>query len=387
MKILFISHDASRSGGPILLRNFIQWLNQNTSHKSHLILRVGGVLEPDFKEIVNYDLFYPKYYNHYPTLSKRTLNRFGWYKWKLKNYHNDLLNQLRKKKFDILYSNTVVNNDVLNIVRQLNIPILTHVRELESTIEHFGGKKLINKLNSLCNHFIADSYSVKQNLIEKHNIKGSKIDVVHEYVQIPENLPDKTISANLRKQLNIPSDAFIVGASGGGLWRKGYDLFIQTAIATCAQKEHKNTYFIWVGGFNKEKEFEINYDLEKAGLKNNVLFVGAQKKPLDYFSLFDIFILASREEPFGIVGMESALFNTPVICFENSGGMPEFITNNCGIAVPYLNIPKLVDAINIFKNNADKKREFGINAKNKVISNHTINTKAKEILKVMEKII
>lgn len=383
MKILFITHDASRTGGPILLRNFMQWISDNTNHEFELLYRAGGILEPDFDQITTTEIFYPKYYNNYHTIGQKILNRLGYYKFRLKKHHQFLLNKYKEQKFDIIYSNTVVNLDVLQVLNQLQIPIITHVRELESSIEHYGGTKLIEGLNKFNKHFIADSNAVKDNLIKKHAIKENKIEVVHEYVELPNELPNENVTNSLKKELGIPENAFVVGASGGGLWRKGYDLFIQTAIASCKMEGNENVFFIWVGGFKPEKEDEIAFDLEKSELKNRILFVGAQKKPLDYFSLFDVFVLASREEAFGIVGMESALFETPVLCFENSGGMPEFITQECGIAVPYLDIPKLVDAIQFLKDNENQRKQYGLNARNKVLSAHTLEIKSKELLKIM----
>ncbi len=384
MKILFISHDASRSGAPILLRNFIQWLHQNTEHQGILILRVGGVLETDFKAIIETHIFYPKWYNHYPTISKRFLNRIGWYKQKLLSVHSKCLKELKKENFDVIYSNTIVNTDVLTFLKPLNIPVITHVRELETTIEHYGGEQLIKKLDSLTTTFIADSFSVKENLNLRHNIENNKMSVVHEYVDIPDSLPSKEVATNLKDNLGIPENAFIVGASGGGLWRKGYDLFVQTAIATCSLPNHQNTYFIWVGGFKEKEEAQLRYDIEKSGLADKILFVGVQKEPLNYFSLFDVFVLASREEPFGIVGMEAALFKTPVICFEKAGGMPEFVANDCGLTIPYLNIPKLVEGINFLKENPQKRLEMGLHARNKVLKEHGLETKSKDILDIIE---
>lgn len=386
MNILFISHDASRSGAPILLRNFINWLNTNTNNTCHLILRAGGILEIDFKNIVNYNIYYPEYYNNYKNITQRLLNRLGWYKYKLKIYHKRLLKQLKQQKFEIIYCNTVVNVDILDFLKPLNLPVLTHVRELESTIEHFGGKTLINRLNYHSQHFIADSHKVKENLIYTHSISENKISVVHEYVEIPDQLPSEIIRKKVKAELNLPSNSFVVGSAGGVLWRKGYDLFIQAAITSCNQPGNENMHFIWVGGFTAAKQYEIEYDIVKAKLKGRVHFIGAKANPLDYFSLFDIFVLPSREEPFGIVGLESALFETPIICFDQAGGMPEFVADNCGSIIPYLNIPELVKALNHYKQNPDIKKQHGINAKTKTIQSHSLNVKAQELLTIMTNI-
>ena len=50
-QILFISHDASRTGAPILLLNFLRWFKQNTDIPFRIILAKTGELEPYFKEL------------------------------------------------------------------------------------------------------------------------------------------------------------------------------------------------------------------------------------------------------------------------------------------------------------------------------------------------
>ncbi len=52
-KVLFISHDASRTGAPIVLLNLLKWFKTNTDIPFQILLKKGGVLEPDFKAIAH----------------------------------------------------------------------------------------------------------------------------------------------------------------------------------------------------------------------------------------------------------------------------------------------------------------------------------------------
>ena len=49
--ILFVSHDASRTGAPIALLTFLRWLRANTDYRFEVLLGCGGPLEPAFEAL------------------------------------------------------------------------------------------------------------------------------------------------------------------------------------------------------------------------------------------------------------------------------------------------------------------------------------------------
>ena len=50
-KIVFISHDASRTSAPIFFLNFLQWFKANSEIPFLIILRQGGPLESEFADL------------------------------------------------------------------------------------------------------------------------------------------------------------------------------------------------------------------------------------------------------------------------------------------------------------------------------------------------
>jgi len=48
-KVLFIGHDASRTGAPLLLLELIKWLTSNSSVKPSVLLKQGGELEAEYE--------------------------------------------------------------------------------------------------------------------------------------------------------------------------------------------------------------------------------------------------------------------------------------------------------------------------------------------------
>ena len=49
--VLFISHEASRTGAPILLLTFLTWLKRHTEIPFEIILRQGGEITGDFEAL------------------------------------------------------------------------------------------------------------------------------------------------------------------------------------------------------------------------------------------------------------------------------------------------------------------------------------------------
>ena len=47
-EILFVSHDAGRTGAPLILLNFQRWLKEHTTVKFATIVRRSGPLEAEF---------------------------------------------------------------------------------------------------------------------------------------------------------------------------------------------------------------------------------------------------------------------------------------------------------------------------------------------------
>ena len=50
-KVLFISHDASRTGAPLVLLNFLKWFKVNTAIPFLVLLKIDGEMEPEFQEL------------------------------------------------------------------------------------------------------------------------------------------------------------------------------------------------------------------------------------------------------------------------------------------------------------------------------------------------
>ena len=113
-------------------------------------------------------------------------------------------------------------------------------------------------------------------------------------------------------------------------------------------------------------------------MENNIKFIGPFKNPYLYYKAFDLFLLTSREDPYPLVCIENMYLNTPVICFERSGGAVSFITNyQFGKAVPYLNTTRMAQIVIDFIKN--KKSSFPAIDMNRLKEGHSVETIAPKI--------
>jgi len=270
-KVLFVSHSASRTGAPIVLLNFLRWFKKNTSIPFKVVLKDGGELEPEFASLAPTLVV-----NQSKTLYHRVLGRLGLY---------DTLQQFRLQQFltreeiGLVYYNTVTNYELLEKLRFLNCPIITHVHELNFAISYFtSSAENFNLINTLTTHFIACSQAVKENLVNNRSIASDRITTVYSFASTVPMKNEEILKKReeIRRQLNIPQNAFIVGGSGTIDWRKAPDLFIQLARTIHSGHPDIPIYFLWVGGYGSQKHLE--HDINNLSLDQYIRFIGLKSK-------------------------------------------------------------------------------------------------------------
>jgi glycosyltransferase involved in cell wall biosynthesis len=379
--ILFVSHDANRAGAQILLLRFLQLLKVNTDFQFSILLKEGGIIQEEFQkmaEVYFWNEPVPLKNNSFVEKIKRKFlptqaEAMG------------VLDQLAQQKFDFIISNTVTNGDILPALAQLNIPIVTYVHELDMGINQYTKRELFRNVKNLSTSFIACAESVKQNLINNHGVDTTKIKV------LPSLLPEDAISFEsepliqntLRNRFKIPMDAFIVGGMGTVDLRKGVDVFLQVARKLA---DYKDIYFIWVGGQVGEIEYK-NFLIDKKRLElDHVFFQATIPYPLEYIDIFDVFFLSSREDPYPLVVLEAAALGKPIICFDKAGGAKDFVENDCGAVVDYLDVDAAVQKIVDFKENIVLREQMGENARKKVEERHNQNIAFQTFVEILDSI-
>lgn len=382
-QVLFISHDAGRTGAPIILLDFLKWFKTNSRVPFQVLLKRSGELESEFRSLAPVDRFRGLWDGNGP--GEVLLSIPGLHGWSERRYQQRLKNKLSRDRIGLVYSNTITNGEVLQFLSTLGCPVITHVHELEYWIHRLGRKNL-EQVRNCTDHYIVVSEAVKRNLVLNHDIPEEKIDIVKGFIPSSARGPEPGVGGNIRESLNIPKDAFVVGGSGAETWRKGKDLFIQTALSVRKRPTEREIHFLWVGGSGQGTElYELEHDIRHGGLSGKVHLVDQVSNPADYYAEFDVFVMTSREDPFPLVNLEAAALGKPIICFDDAGGTPEFIEEDAGFVVPYLDIEAVADKIVLFAENERLRKECGLAAARKVAEHHDIAVGAEKITRIIER--
>jgi glycosyltransferase involved in cell wall biosynthesis len=295
----------------------------------------------------------------------------------------NLLHTLRRLEIDLVYSNTITNGEVLEWLEPLRLPVLTHVHEMSHWIERCGQKNFeLVKKNSI--FYVAASKAVKEELHEHWGIAPDQIEVVYEFIPTDTRVPSEQVREEVRRLLAVPKHSFLVVGSGVETWRKGKDIFVDLALEIYREQPLSCARFLWVGAWeNREHEMELQARIRSESLQGRVMFIGQVDNPLDYFSAADVFAMTSREDPYPLVCLEAALMGLPVLCFENAGGMPEFVEQDAGMIFPYLDVAAMAKGIVELSMSLEKKQMLGDAARAKVKSRHDVTVGGSQLHNVI----
>ena len=373
MRVLFLSHEADRTGAPLVLLTFVRWIRSNTNIEPLVLLARDVGLRRAFESAAPTWVFGEQPPGVRRSLIGRVLRRLGVAH--QRDYSRSRLESVfRPGEIDLVYSNTVANGRLLEELCYLNCPVLTHVHELDSAIQHLGVDNM-RAVFDCSNHYIAVSGAVRRNLVNSHGVSASKIDLVNEFVSEATHTLDNEKVARLRRS----------GGSGFRYVRKGKDFFLQTALAFRRAASDVDAKFLWVGGDpDDEMESVFLSDLHAMGLDEWVIYVPQVENPLDYYSLFDVFLMTSREDPYPLVNIEAASLGIPIICFLDTGGSQEFISNGCGIAVPYGDASAMASTAAALCQDRERREHMGELAKARA-REHDVSVLSPRIVEILEK--
>lgn len=174
-------------------------------------------------------------------------------------------------------------------------------------------------LSPLCDKIVCISESEKKTALEKGICKESRIQVIMNGIDIPEydryqaTMPDRTAC-------NLPADAFLIGMVGRVCQQKAPDVFVQAA--EIIKKRIPNAFFVIVG--NGELENGVWQFAVEHGLTDSLLITGWVENPMEYIRCFDVAVLLSRWEGFGLAIAEYMLAEKPVVATKVDA-IPELI--------------------------------------------------------------
>jgi glycosyltransferase involved in cell wall biosynthesis len=385
--ILFLSHEASRSGAPIVLLRLQEWFRRNTDLHFRTVLFEDGPLAADFEAI-----------GPTTTLTRVGVGRSGLLRRIsripvlgsfLKSLWHSVVapRALPQSSAALVYANTVATARLIRQLVPVDVPLIVHVHELERAIQQVAGAAGMEALKSRAQRYIAVSTAVRDNLISAHGIDPSLIEVIPPFISIDESVIGASDSHRraMRERLGIPADARVIGGCGATDWRKGADLFVEMAREARARFAAKPLHFVWIGHVNDD-EFtrSLMSSVSEWGLTGAVHFVGVHPRPVELFCGIDIFALSSREDPMPLVALEAASAAKPIVCYAGAGGIPGFVGGECGKVAAPMTAAALAEAVVALLSDDPLRLEAGRAAAARVRREYDVQAVAPRVLRVIQ---
>lgn len=226
----------------------------------------------------------------------------------------------------------------------------------------------IEKILSICtDKIIAISRHEKEVAKDNGICNVSKIEIIENGIDLNNIVCHE--KENLYNKLGLNKQNIIIGMVARITEQKSPRTFIE--IAQKLSMHNEEYRFIIVGDGDQRKEIENLID--EKGLKEKVILTGWVNNVEEYINIFDIALLTSKWEGFGLVIPEYMACRKPIVA-SRVGGIMNIIEHSVdGYLVDNLDINQFVNYISLLIDNPDIKDTIIKNAWNKVSLKYDFN--------------
>lgn len=222
--------------------------------------------------------------------------------------------------------------------------------------------------------WIALTYRMKKDVMNYTKVPEQKISVIPLGQNSQKFDPKLFDPFKDRTYFDLPKDKFIIGMIGRIDRKKGQEFFIRAIPEVIKQSE--KILFIIAG---EETRGEEGYEKElinlchELGIEKYVRFLPFTDEVPKLLSSFDIFVMPSDEETFGLIVIEAMAMQKPVIA-TNAGGVPEIINDERdGLLIPPRDSHSLVIAIQRMLSNNFFRQSISTAAREQATQNFDFN--------------
>jgi glycosyltransferase involved in cell wall biosynthesis len=220
---------------------------------------------------------------------------------------NKIINIIHKEDINIIHS-----HQLIELIYALIIKIINPSIKIFHSIHGFSNKWWIVQAEKILIRFTKQSLTVSQSamkiLIDK-KYPALKLKVLYNAVEIP------TIASEMEKEwfynlIHYSEGDFILGMIGN--FRPEKD---QTTLVKAFQKlssDIPKVKLVLIGDTNYESYYSVKEFIETNQIQN-IYFLGSVINANKYLYLFNLFILSSNSETFGLAVIEALMANVPVI--------------------------------------------------------------------------
>ena len=317
----------------------------------------------------------------------KDLNRFDF-----RHLYKELVTIFRKIQPDIVHTHGVRANFFGRLAaKTAKVPLI--LTTVHSFLKHDYPKPISWALAALMNkstqgithHYVAISKAIKDDLLSS-GIPDSKVSVIYNGIYVENYSPTEelmTNGAHLRKEWDLPDNAFVIGTTARLVPVKGLQYLIKGL--SIALQEDKTLYLVIIGdGPEKEELIKLS---DQLGIGSHIRFVGFRKDVPACLSAIDLYINTSISEGQSLSLLEAMAAEKPAIVTA-VGGMKEMVENGrTGIQIPSQSGEAVAEAIQQVKSDILLQDNLKTNAKHFVNEQLSVKIMGQHLIELYQQLV
>lgn len=244
---------------------------------------------------------------------------------------------------------------------------------------------------------LAMSQALKKNILETHPVRERQVKVVNLGLDFDRFDPARVDPSRLRAEWGADEETLVVGLVGRIDPAKGQATFIRAAAGLLKASPlaeasvPKKLKFVIVGeetrGSDRNHLAELKDMVAQFRLGEHVVFAGFRQDVPEVMRAFDLFVMPSRQEAFGLVAIEAMAMQCPVIV-SGSGSAEEIVgKNEFGMTVKPDDAFDLQHKIRRLIEDPALRREMGRRGREHVKAEYDRAARLRQTLEVYERVL
>jgi glycosyltransferase involved in cell wall biosynthesis len=317
--ILVVSHEASRTGAPILSLNLVQTL---VGQYNVVVLLLGGGPLTDTFRLAGAAVMVASNLRENPAMSHLVVSQLC-------------------ERFDFKFAlvNSIESREVLPALSDNFVPAISLIHEFASYTRPrgafrevlFWSGETVFSANVTLENALQEFPDLEK--LSAHILPQGRCLVPLGALNNEQLHAERVHLRRLIRPKGIADDSVIVLGAGFVQLRKGVDLFIECAALVLRAPGGDRCRFVWIGkGYDPENDIGYSVYLAdqilRAGLQEHVFFIDETPAIETAYEEADILLLSSRLDPLPNVAIDAMANGMPVICFNKTTGIADFLIDN-----------------------------------------------------------
>lgn len=313
VKILFYNHTGKVSGAERVLLTILTRLDRER-FQPLLVCPADGPLKAMAEDV-----------NVRTLVSEPLKARFTWRPERLIQYLISLIQivrearaAIRAERPDVVHANSIRAGLVMTAATAgMRMPIIWHVHDLLPRHPLSSAIRLFAVLTNR-NRIVAVSEAVARRFRGRVlQLFDRRVPVltIHNGIELQKFDPKRSRREQIRRSLGADANALLIAIVGQLTPRKGQLELVRAFAEISGDVSQARLLIIGDAIFNSDREYRdlIDRETQEFGLSDRVQFLGAREDVAELLQAFDLSVVNSRAEPFGLTVVEAMASGTPVL--------------------------------------------------------------------------